>query len=73
MTNPAVTKPSIVNPNSPGDVLLQAEIADRDYSGMEKEMSRYQEFIESEQGKVLNYKEYMKRFKEMMGYGNDDW
>jgi len=67
MTNPAVTKPSIVNPNSPGDVLLQAEIADRDYSGMEKEMSRYQEFIESEQGKVLNYKEYMKRFKEMTG------
>ena len=67
ITNPKITPPNIVSPKSPSDVFLAADVTERDYSAMQDAMTKYSEFIESEEGKVLNYKEYIKRFKDMTG------
>ena len=67
ITNPEITKPNIVDSKSPSDVFLAADVKERDYKGMESAMSKYSDFIKSEEGKTLNYKEYIKRFKDMTG------
>ena len=50
-----------------GGVLLKAEKMERDYTGMQKAMKQYSDFIKGEKDKVLTYDQYIKRFKDMTG------
>jgi len=67
ITNPEITQPNIVNSKSPSDVFLAADVKERDYKGMKTAMTKYSDFIKSEEGKTLNYEKYIKRFKDMTG------
>ena len=67
LSNTAVIPQLYVDNTDIGGTLIQAEKTERDYSALRTAMGKYQDFIKDERGKVLNYEEYMKRFKDMTG------